>query len=194
MNEFQNKLIISDKPYKNGLFPKIPNYRKSGTPFILTGGIGDEIIINEGTTTMDISKGKYTRIIEISTNLYVKEMRFDVPGKESTFPFNVYTKVGIQVVNPMVFYKNCNIDVEEYFYNLIFLDVKKVTRKYSILDFEGMEEELKKELLVYNVEEREIGVRYQVSVVTADVGEKAKEYLAKREKQRCKRENIIRSI
>lgn len=184
MNEFQNKLIIGDKPYENGLFPKIPNYRKHGTAFILTGGSGDDIIIDERTTVKDIRKGKYTRLIEISTLPYMKEIRFDAPSKENAYSFNVYVKAVIQVVNPIAFYENCNIDVDGYFHNVFFLDVKKVTRKYSILDFENMDEDLNHSLSVYNVEDQAIGFRYQVSVVSADVGEKAKEYLEKCEKQR----------
>lgn len=184
MNEFQNKLIISDKSYENGLFPKIPNYRKHGTAFILTGGSGDDIIIDERTTIKEIRKGKYTRIIEISTLPYMKEIHFDAPSKENAYSFKVYVKAVIQVVNPIVFYENCNIDVDGYFHNVFFLDVKKVTRKYSILDFEKMDEDLNHSLSVYNVEDQAIGFRYQVSVVSADVGEKAREYLERCEKQR----------
>ena len=184
MNEFQNKLIIKDEAYENSLFPKIPNYRKQGAEFILTGGSGNDILVGEQTTAKDIRKGKYTRLIEISTRPYVKEIRFDVPSKESSYSFDVYVKAVIQVVNPIVFYQNCNIDVDGYFHNVFFLDVKKVTRKYSILDFEDMDEELKNSLPGYSVEDFAIGFRYQVSVVSADVGEKARGYLEKCERQK----------
>lgn len=184
MNEFQNKLIVGDKPYENGLFPQIPNYNKRGSEFILTGGSGDDIIVDERTTVREIRKGKYTRLIEISTLPYVKEIRFEAPSKESAYSFNVYVKAVIQVVNPIAFFENCNIDVDEYFYNVFFLDVKKVTRKYSILDFENMDDDLNHLLSVYNVEDKTIGFRYQVSVVSADVGDKARDYLEKCDKQR----------
>ena len=36
MTEFENALILQDQPYQTGFFPKIPNFRKEGSAFILT--------------------------------------------------------------------------------------------------------------------------------------------------------------
>ena len=51
MNAFQNKLILGEVSYEGGLFPKIPKFQKEGSAFILTGGYGDDICINERTTS-----------------------------------------------------------------------------------------------------------------------------------------------
>lgn len=183
MNEFQNQLIIKDEAYENGLFAKIPNYKKHGAAFILAGGSGNDIIVDDGTTAKEIRKGRYTRLIEISTLPYMKEIRFNAPSKENAYSFDVYVKAVIQVVDPIAFYENRNIDVDGYFNNLFSLDVKKVTRKYSILNYENMDEELTNKLSAYNTVDRSIGFSYQVSVVSAEVGEKAREYVAKQSKQ-----------
>lgn len=183
MNEFQNQLIIKDEAYENGFFPKIPNYKKHGAAFILAGGSGDDIIVDDSTTAKEIRKGRYTRLIEISTLSYMKEIRFNAPSKENAYSFDVYVKAVIQVVDPIAFYENRNIDVDGYFNNLFSLDVKKITRKYSILNYENMDEELTNKLSAYNTVDRFIGFSYQVSVVSAEVGEKAREYVAKQSKQ-----------
>ena len=47
MNEFENKLIIKEEAYKNGLFPKVPKYDKKYIAVILTGGVNDDILAGE---------------------------------------------------------------------------------------------------------------------------------------------------
>lgn len=182
MNEFRNELIIKDGVYENGLFPKIPNYKKSGIAFVLSGGYGNDIVVNDRTTTKEIRSGKYTRLVEISILPYMKEIRFNAPAKESAYSFDVYVKAVIQVVDPITFYNNRNIDVDGYFKNLFSLDVRKVTRNYSVLNYANMDEELTNKLSTYNTVDQEIGFSYQVSVVSAEVGEKAREFVEKQSK------------
>lgn len=182
MNEFENKLI-KESPYERGLFTTIPNYNKRGSAFILSGGSGNDILVNEHTTTKEIRQGRYTKLIEISILPYIKEIRFCSPGKENAYSFDVYVKAVIQVFDPIVFYQNKNIDVDAYFDNLFSLDVRKITKRYSILDYEGMDEELTQKLSSYNTIDKSIGFRYQISVVDATPGEKAQEYVSQFSKQ-----------
>lgn len=183
MNEFQNKLIVKEEPYQNGLFPKVPKVGKRGSAIILTGGCNNDLIVSEHTTAKEIRQGKYNRLVEVSTLPYLKELRFHSPSKETHYSFDVYVKAVIQVNNPIVFYENRNIDVDAYFNNLFSLDVKKITGRYSILNYAGMDDDLTQRLSSYNTIDESTGFSYRISVVDASPGEKAQEYVQKYGKQ-----------
>lgn len=183
MNEFENKLIIKDSSYKNGFFPMIPNFRKRGSAFILTNGYMDDIVVNEHTTTKQIRQGKYTRLVEIATLPYIKEITFNSSSKEAAYSFDVYVKAVIQVSDPIRFYENKNLDIEAYFDNLLSLDVRKITRRYSILDFDCMDAELTEKLAAYNNFDESKGFNYQISAVAATPGKDAERYVHKHSTQ-----------
>ena len=183
MNAFDNTLIIKDEPYLNGLFPKIPNFKKQYSAYILTDGINDSIIINERTTTKEIRQGKYKRLVEVSTIPYLKEIRFKSSSKETSYSFEIYVKAIIQVKDPIMFYNNKNIDVEAYFDNLFSLDVRKITRKYSILDYDGMADELTRKLASYNTFDESTGFEYRVSIVEAEPSAEAREIVREHNNQ-----------
>lgn len=183
MNEFENKIIIKDEPYQNSFFPKIPNFGKRGLAFILTGGCNDDIVVNEHTTSKQIRQGKYTRLVEISTLPYTKEITFNSSSKETAYSFDVYVKAVIQVNDPIFFYENKNIDVDTYFDNLFSLDVRKITRGYSILNYDGMDAELTERLSSYNNIDESTGFSYRISVVAATPGKKAQDYVHKHSTQ-----------
>lgn len=198
-NKFENELILKEEVYRNVLYPKVPKSEKQGVVVILTGGCKDDIVVNESTTVKEIRQGKYTQLVEISTRAYIKEIKFHSPSKETYYWFDVYVKGVIQVNNPIIFYKNKNLDIDTYFYNLFYLDVKKVTRKYSILDYEGMDDELQQILSLCTIDES-AGFVYQISVVDVSPGEEAKEYVHKYEKMlldntmRKRANNMAKSI
>lgn len=183
MNEFENKLILKDITYQNGFFPQIPNFTKRGSAFLLTGGSSDDIVVDEHTTTKQIRQGKYTRLIEIATLPYTKEIRFNSSSKETAYSFDVYVKAVIQVQNPILFYENKNLDVDAYFDNLLSLDVRKITRRYSILDFDGLDAELTDKLSSYNTTDEYTGFCYQISAVDATPGKDAQVYVHKQSTQ-----------
>lgn len=179
MTEFENALILRDEPYQTGFFPKIPNFRKEGSAFILTGGVNGDLLVTDRTTTKELRQGRYTRLVEISTRPYLQEVHFPSPGKEAAYSFSVYIKAVIQVERPLTFYTNRNLDISAYFENLFSMDVRKITRKYSILDYEGMDEELTAKLSVYNNFDDSTGFSYNISIVLAEPDEKAKVYVEK---------------
>ncbi|MBQ8821298.1 MAG: hypothetical protein IJZ82_01515, partial [Lachnospiraceae bacterium] len=111
------------------------------------------------------------------------EIRFCSPSRESAYSFDVYVKAVIQVHDPILFYQNRNIDVDAYFDNLFSLDVKKITRAYSILEYDGMDEELTQKLSSYNTLDDATGFSYRISVVDATPGEKAQQYVYQYSKQ-----------
>ena len=183
MNEFENTMILSDTPFQNGLFIQVPPFRKNGSAFILTGGVYDDIRVDEHTTPRDIRQGKYTRLVEISTLPYMKELQFNASAKEQAYSFVVYVKAVIQVVDPIKFYQNKNLDVDAYFNNLFSIDVKQITRQYSILAYNGLDRELTQKLSVYNNVDIATGFSYQVSVVDAEPGVEAKEFVRRSSNQ-----------
>ncbi len=184
MNDFKNNYILADTPYQAGLFPQIPNFRKEGSVFILTEGIADDLVVNDKTTQRQIRQGKYKRLVEISTKPYRVETHFESPGKEEAYSFAVYVKAVIQVNNPLAFYNNRNLDVDAYFENLFALDVRKITRKYSILNYQGMDDELTEKLSSYNGFDETSGFTYRISIVDAEPGPKAKPYVEKHSTQK----------
>lgn len=179
MKKFENSLIVREESFECGLFPKVPKFNKDNSVLILTGGIIDDIIVRGNTTTKDLRNGKYTKLVEVSTDSYIKEIKFCSMSKEMAYSFDVYVKAVIQVKDPLRFYHNRNIDVDAYFNNLFSMDVKKITKKYSILDFEGMDEELIRRLAAYNTTDEATGLGYQISAVHATPGEKATDYVEK---------------
>lgn len=183
MNEFQNKLLIKDETYQCGLFPRIPNFRKDGSAFVLADGCNDDLYITERTTSREIRQGRYTRLVEISTRPYLTEIQFNASAREQAYSFDVYVKAVIQVVNPITFYRNRNIDVDAYFNRLFSIDVKQITRKYSILNYDGLDQELTQKLSAYNNVDSDTGFSYQVSMVDAEPGRAAQEYVSRASKQ-----------
>lgn len=183
MNEFKNKLIIKEEPYKWSFLDPIPEFGKHGSAIILSGGLKDDIIVDEHTTSKEIRQSKYTKKIEVSTLPYINELHFSSPSKESAFSFDIYVKAVIQVNDPILFYQNKNIDVDAYFEKLFSLDVKKITKCYSILDYNGMDEELTNKLSSFNEIDQATGFTYQVSAVDASPGQEAKQYVYQYSKQ-----------
>ena len=183
MNEFQNKLLLKDEPYQCGLFPQIPNFRKDGSAFILTDGCNDDLRITERTTSREIRQGRYTRLVEISTRPYLTEIQFNATAQEQAYSFDVYVKAVVQVVDPITFYRNRNIDVDAYFNKLFSIDVKQITRQYSILNYGGLDRDLTQKLSAYNNVDSDTGFSYQVSMVDAEPGAEAREYVSRASKQ-----------
>lgn len=183
MTEFENRLIIKEEDYKSGLFPVIPKFDKRGSAFILTGGGCEDIVVDKHTTTKEIRQGKYTKLVEISTLPYLREIRFNSPSKENAFSFDVYVKAVIQVEDPILFYQNKNLDVDAYFDNQFSLDVRKITKGYSILEYDGMDEELTQKLSSYDTVDEKTGFTYRISAVAASPGAQAWEYVQKFSKQ-----------
>ena len=179
MKKFENGLIVREEKFECGLFPKVPKISKDNSVLILTGGIADDIIVRRNTTPKELRDGKYTKLVEVSTDSYIKEIKFCSMSKEMAYSFDVYVKAVIQVKDCLRFYRNRNIDVDAYFNNLFSMDVKKITKKYSILGFDGMDEELVSTLAAYNTTDEATGLGYQISAVYAEPGEKSQEYVQK---------------
>ena len=189
--------VIKDEEYPNGMFPKIPEHRKSGSWFLLAEGIRDNIIVSDNTTVKQIRQGKYKRLIEISKNTLTFENQFNSSCKESTYTFTVHIRAKVSVHDPTQFYNNIrNIDVQAFMKNQFYLDVGKITRKYSILEYSGLDEELTNKLTSNQVIDDNSGLSYQISNVFTEPNEDARKILKNIDDIKIKDEisNIAREI
>lgn len=184
MEHFANQFIAEEKKYHAGLCEPVPDYRKTDTAILLVDGIHDDIIVNEYTSSRQIRKGKYKKIVEISTRPYTTEINLKSSSKEMTYFYDVYIKVVIQVKNPKTCYENRNLDIESYVQKLVSISVKKITRKYSIMDSSLLEEDLNSQLAGETNEEGELGIIYRISTISAQFDHEAEKYVQTIEKQK----------
>lgn len=164
--------------YKNGLFPHIPNHNKYDAWSLLTDGIADDVVVDDRLTVKDIRRGQYKRLVEISRSPQIFIHTFKSNCQEATYKFKVTIKANVYVNNPIKFYNNFkNISVHDFLDNQFFLDVGAVTRKYSILNYSGIDEELKRILTASVVSDDIAGLSYQIIAVMTEPDKDSMELL-----------------
>lgn len=174
--------ILKDEEYQNGLFPQIPKYNKKGSWFLLTEGSGDDIIVDDRTTVKQIRQGRYKRLVEISKSPYSYDYTFDSFCKETSYTFKVTVRAIVSVANPVDFYSNIrSVNINNFFNNQFSLDVGKITRKYSILNYGGIDDELTEILTRTKVIDPTTGLSYQISTVVTQPNEDARKILKEKE-------------
>ena len=187
-----NKIfIISDAAYSNGFFPKVPDYRKRDSWFMLTEGIANDIIVDDRTTVKQIRKGRYERLVEISKKTYSTMHTFNSPCQETSYTFKVTIKANVFVNDPNEFYSNVrNMTPQDYFNNQFSQDVRKIARNYSILDYSGMDDDLL-DILPRNTVFNDVsGLAYQIQTVEITPNEAALKVLERMEKDKI--ENYLK--
>jgi len=174
--------LLSEAEYKNSPFAKIPEHSKRSSWFLLTGGTTDDIIVDERTTVKQIWRGRYNRLVEISKNALSYEHEFTSSCKETSYTFNVRVRAKVLVENPVDFYNNLrNNDICTFFNNQFSLDVAKITRKYSIMEYSGIDEELTAVLTSSHVVDSTAGLSYQIQSVITEPNADAKALLKKKD-------------
>lgn len=175
--------------YKGGMFPKIPNYHKRDSWFLLTDGVMDDIIVDDRTTVKAIRRGQYSRLVEISRNTLVFSHTFNSNCRETSYTFKVTVKANVYVNDPIKFCANVrNISVQDFLNNQFSLDVKGVTRKYSILNYSGIDEELTRVLTATAVSDDTSGLSYQITTVMTEPNDEAMKILHNRDEMIIKHE------
>lgn len=175
--------------YKCGMFPKIPNYHKRTSWFLLTDGIMNDIVVNEYTTVKDIRHGQYKRLVEISRNTLAFSHTFNSNCRETSYTFKVTIKANVYVNDPIKFYANIrSISVRDFLNNQFSLDVKGITRKYSILNYNGIDEELTRVLTAATISDDISGLSYQITTVMTEPNDEAMKILKDRDDMMIKHE------
>lgn len=174
--------ILKDETYQNGLFPQIPNYSKKDSWFLLTDGVADDIIVDDRTTVKQIRQGRYKRLVEISRSPRTHIHTFNSSCKETSYTFKVTVKAVVSVENPIDLYSNIrHINIEDFFNNQFSLDVRKITREFSILDYNGIDDALSGVLPLTKVLDPTTGLAYQISTVETQPNEAALKILERKE-------------
>lgn len=175
--------------YKCGMFPQIPNYHKRDSWFLLTEGVMDDIVVDEHTTVKAIRRGQYNRLVEISRNTLAFAHAFNSNCRETSYTFKVTVKANVYVNDPIRFCANVrNISVRDFLNNQFSLDVKGVTRKYSILNYNGIDEELTRVLTATTVSDDTSGLSYQITTVMTEPNDEAMKILKNRDDMAIKHE------
>ena len=178
--------------YKSGMFPKIPNYRKRDSWFLLTEGTTNDIIVDDHTTVKDIRRGQYKRIVEISRNTLVFTHTFNSNCSEISYTFKVTIKANVYVNDPIKFCANVrNISVQDFLNNQFSLYVKSVTRKYSILNYNGIDDELTRVLTASVASDDTTGLSYQVTTVMTEPNDEAMRTLKDRDDMSIKHKMTV---
>lgn len=184
LNEENDQIGVE---YKCGMFPQIPNYHKSGSWFLLTDGILDDIVVDENTTVKEIRRGRYRRLVEVSRKTLVFSHTFNSNCQEASYTFKVMIKANASVNDPIKFYANIkNISVNDFLNNQFLLDVKGITRKYSILNYSGIDEELTRVLTAATVIDDTSGLSYRIANVMTEPNDEAMKILKNRDEMTIK--------
>lgn len=175
--------------YKSGLFPQIPNYNKRDSWFLLTEGVMDDIVVNEHTTVKIIRRGQYKRLVEISRSTLAFSHTFNSNCRETSYTFKVTVRANVYVNDPGKFCSNVrNISVRDFLNNQFSLDVKAVTRNYSILNYNGIDEDLTRVLTASIVSDDTSGLSYQITTVMTEPNDEAMKILKSRDDMAIKNE------
>lgn len=175
--------------YKCGMFPQIPDYHKHDSWFLLTEGVLDDIVVDDRTTVKQIRHGQYRRLVEVSRNTLVFAHTFNSNCQETSYTFKVTVKANVYVNDPVKFYTNVrNISVRDFLNNQFSLDVKAVTRKYSILNYNGIDDELTRVLTSSTVIDNSSGLSYQITNVMTEPNDEAMKILKSRDDMAIKHE------
>jgi hypothetical protein len=175
--------ILSDEVYNNGLFPQVPKYTKKDSWFVLAGGTGSDIIVDDRTTVKQIRQGRYKRLVEISQKSYSYIHTFNAPCKETSYTFKVTVKANVLIDDPIDFWGNSrNINAQDFFNNQFSLDVRRIARNYSILDYGSIDDDLMDTLPRTKVLDSASGLAYQIQTVETTPNEAALKVLEQKEK------------
>lgn len=191
-NKSENMFIASNVTINGGInigrkFPQIPNYQKSRSWLLLTDGISDDIVVNKNTTIKEIRRGRYKRLVEVSRKTLAFSHTFNSNCRETSYTFKVTIRVNVNVNDPVKFYQNIkNICVSDFLNNQFLRDVKKVTRKYSFLNYSGIDEEMARVLTSATVIDDISGLSYRITNVMTEPNDEAIKILKSRDEMTIK--------
>ncbi|OJV62990.1 MAG: hypothetical protein BGO41_09810 [Clostridiales bacterium 38-18] len=176
-NIFINKIL----PFKNGLFVSKPNIEKGNLIFLLVDGKNEDLLVNERTSIKQIRDGKYTKLIEIINYPITKEIKITAPAKENSYNFLITLNLTLEHTSPFLVLQNKTLIIEDFLHNQLSLEVRRITKMYSVLDFGMLGDQLTEKLMYPTQLEPDVGVKYRVSSVTANLSEEALKFLRKQD-------------
>lgn len=129
--------------FKRSLFSKPPEDIPD-TYILLYSSITDKAIeVNQNTTTSKIIyKGKFDEKILITKKALMQKINISSPSDSDTYNFDVELTFNIFVYNPVVYFYNISNESDKLLKDLVMPIVRKTTKKYNVIEYNNMEDEL----------------------------------------------------
>ena len=158
--------ILREDSYSNGLFPSIP-YIKKGVATVLTNGKTPPVIVDTQLSTRQIRKGRFNRIVEISTILHSINLNFSVLSKNDPYRFDVTVKINVRIIDPIAFLSSQITDVPEALMMHFSPIIRRISKQGDILDYGSLEALIVQKLSEPDVFDDQSGITY--TVIDAEV-------------------------
>ena len=159
----QLNFILSDEPLKMGRFSTIPAYSSESEFVVLAKGISSDIAINTHTTSKDVRKGKFSRVIRISKGALSHQLTLKSPCREITYQFLITITSDVRVSDPI---KYCNSRLttgsRNFIEGALLNQIQETTMNYSMFEYGDMQSELTRTFLTKEYEDKTEGLIYEI--------------------------------
>jgi len=172
-------LVVNETSYVGGLFPKIPE-RMGGQDTLLVSAEGIVLKVDNFTTTKDIRKGNYNKVVRVSTLPFSLEIKTKAMSSNKPYEFDVKVGVECRIKDSVSYYTNrTTYNIEESITTTLSRIVKPIAKKFKLTDNEMIDEELFIALSdndkQYSLES--LGIVYKVHSADAEPDSKAEKYV-----------------
>lgn len=159
-------LITNEFEYKCGQFPKFPEMI-DGQDTLLINEKGGVCLVNDHLTIKDIRKGKYNRVVRISTLPRSCDISFTSISKDKPYEFDITIGVKYYAENSVTYYTNKeSIDISDCIKNMLSRIIIPIAKQYELTD-DSIDEAILNELSGNEYKLESLGIIY--SVISANV-------------------------
>ncbi|MCL2087941.1 MAG: hypothetical protein FWH14_00515 [Oscillospiraceae bacterium] len=169
-------LIANEAAYNGRLFPKIPD-RVNGQDTLLISMEGVARKIDDYTTTKDIRKGNYNKVVRISTAPFSLDVKLKATSKNKPYEFDVMVGVEGRVKDSAAYYTNkAKYDIASSISTALSRIVTPIAKGYELTD-DGVDSALYKEMSNRNFVLESLGITYTVHSADAEPDAKAEKFV-----------------
>ena len=170
-------LIASEAAYNGGLFPKIPE-RMSGQDTLLVNANGIAFKVDNFTTTKDIRKGNYNKVVRVSILPFTLKLTLKAMSKNKPYEFDVEIDVECKIKDSLAYFTNkAAHDVTSSISTALLRIITPIAKMHELTDNE-IDHELMSELKQHGDCMLEaLGVSYKVLSVDAEPDAKAVKFV-----------------
>jgi len=169
-------LIANEATYSGGLFPKIPD-RINGQDTLLINAQGIARKVDDYTTTKDIRKGNYNKVVRISTAPFSMDVKLKATSKNKPYEFDVKIGVEARVKDSVAYYTNkATYDISSSINTALSRMVTPIAKAYELTD-DNLDTALIEKLSSQEISLESLGITYTVISVDAEPDAKAEKYV-----------------
>lgn len=159
----QLNFLLSDEPFKMGRFSTTPAYSSESEFVVLAKGITSDIAINTHTTSKDVRKGKYSRVIRISKCALSHQLTLKSPCRESTYQFLITITSDVRVTDPIKYYNSrLTTGSRNFIEGALLNQIQEITMNYSMFEYGDMRSELTRTFLTKVYEDKTEGLTFEI--------------------------------